>query len=300
MTSKHLLLIDASGIQWPQPDIYALYSIDFPNGKKYIGLTNNPVRRAKGHSDSVRFGRSFRLYNAIRKHGVGNVVMRVIAVGHHDYIHALEVAAISQYSTKNIAHGYNVLDGGAVNPMTSPLVREKLRASLTGRQDSEEVKKRKRESWTPQRRDAMSAVHKGKKISQAHRDKINAALAAKSERTRLSRFKVTKEEHSYRCKVGSKRRWERDLPNRLEKNVAREIWLDRSNDTATALALMPGWSSQTANRNFGPRGITAQRLSPLQKAIIIRLSVLDSGAQIARDLGLHELRVQRLIKGARA
>lgn len=123
-----------------------LYSLNFPNGKKYIGMSVNAAMRFDQHINAARRNKIKRpVYSAIRKHGC---VLQVLCVGSDKYIEDLEVKAIAVYGTQNIRHGYNITAGGegvggwhpsaatrakhvanALKQMADPVARERLRGN---------------------------------------------------------------------------------------------------------------------------------------------------------------------------
>lgn len=91
---------------------YFLYKLTFPNGKVYIGQTNNFEKRMNGHKNEKRVSRNCQVNNAIRKYGWENVLREVIAVSTESEIDALERNYISILDSTNRARGYNREGGG--------------------------------------------------------------------------------------------------------------------------------------------------------------------------------------------
>jgi hypothetical protein len=98
--------------------------------------------------------------------------MRPLLVGPSDHIAEMERAAIRAWETQNPECGYNLLPGGEFNPMAVPEIAKLAGRKLRGRENTPALKRKKRDSWTPERRAAESARHKGKKISAEHIDAI--------------------------------------------------------------------------------------------------------------------------------
>ena len=113
-----------------------LYSLEFPNGKRYIGMsTHGTQRRWKGHCAAARGGLNRPVNEAIRKYGAENVVVRTLVVGTLDYIKELEIKAIAAFQTTDRAHGYNLGLGGETAPTSNPEVAAKVRESMRGNQN---------------------------------------------------------------------------------------------------------------------------------------------------------------------
>lgn len=116
------------------------------NGKCYIGYSINPERRFRAHKTIAANNKGYVLHNAIRKYGIDSFYMEVISCS-KDYeytITELESYFIKLFNSRT--DGYNLTDGGESNYGWSP--------SLETRQK-------------------ISAIHKGKKLSQHHKNKIS-------------------------------------------------------------------------------------------------------------------------------
>jgi hypothetical protein len=116
--------------------MHELYSLDFPNGKKYIGITSRGLAvRWRGHCCAAAGGMDRPVNEAIRKYGAANVVARTLVVGEKRYIQDLEIAAIATFRTTDREFGYNLGLGGETAPTSNPLVAAKVRASMMGNQN---------------------------------------------------------------------------------------------------------------------------------------------------------------------
>ena len=103
------------------------------NGKRYVGITNNPKKRwygeGKAYKGCVRFAA------AIKKYGWRNFSNYILVAGlTMKEANALERFYIERYKTKEKAYGYNIQDGGSNG------------ATMTGKHHSEETKRKMRES----------------------------------------------------------------------------------------------------------------------------------------------------------
>jgi hypothetical protein len=119
-----------------------LYQIIFPNGKIYMGVTDNVVARRKGHRDAALRGSTDPIHKAIRKYGRDNFELKPLVVGPTDYILDLEARAIEAFGLRNRTLGYNIRFGGRASPMKNPEIAAKVAAKNRGRKLSEERRAR--------------------------------------------------------------------------------------------------------------------------------------------------------------
>lgn len=104
----------------------ALYKLDFPNGKSYIGITTRSAReRFNGHRQMATTGKTA-LYAAWRKHGEPKLV--TLAILEDRELASTEIRAIAVYKTL-APDGYNTTPGGDASPMTLPEISAKLRGN---------------------------------------------------------------------------------------------------------------------------------------------------------------------------
>ena len=132
-----------------------LYCLNFPNGKRYFGISINYHKRMIRHKYQAKRGiKKWPLYEAIRKYGWESVVVEVILVGDPLEISLRESEYISQYQTNTREFGYNISSGG-----TAPML---------GRKHSEETKAK----WLGRK---SPSYWKGKTFSDEHREKMSIA-----------------------------------------------------------------------------------------------------------------------------
>lgn len=103
------------------------------NGKRYVGITNNPKSRwygnGRGYADCKHFAA------AIKKYGWDNFTHYLLEDGlTREQACELEKVYIARYRTQNRNYGYNILSGGQDVP------------SMSGKHHSEETKKKIREA----------------------------------------------------------------------------------------------------------------------------------------------------------
>jgi hypothetical protein len=90
-----------------------LYSLTFPNGKQYIGITSKTaVVRFAGHKDGAAGKRNSVIYSALRKYKPENVDVKTLVIANDwKYLCELEKKTIVAFGTK-YPQGYNMTDGG--------------------------------------------------------------------------------------------------------------------------------------------------------------------------------------------
>lgn len=169
-----------------------LYKLTFPNGKAYIGITNESLaRRVQRHVAYARAGKPYALSAAIRKYGEKSFVAEVIGTCESwDGLVALEVAAVLEYKSL-CPHGYNMTGGGegSFRVTPTPEKRKKISESLSGRKLSDA------------HRVAVGLAQVGKTIPASTRQKMSAAhkhRAPMSEEQRRIRSDAAKRQHAAR------------------------------------------------------------------------------------------------------
>ena len=60
-------------------DGYCVYSLEFPNGKLYIGKTNNIIRRMNEHREDAKTYNTL-LYKAIRKYSWNTIKFDLVEI----------------------------------------------------------------------------------------------------------------------------------------------------------------------------------------------------------------------------
>lgn len=181
---------------------YELYTLLFPNGKRYFGISCNSKRRFSDHVKRAKSGNSFPVSCAIRKFGAANVKLIVICVGERDYIAELEIKTIAAYQATDRRNGYNLAPGGDLSPMHSPHVAAKVSATKRQRvkNDPEYRERLVRHIMTPAfRQKAIQAIRApearaaksrqvtGRKHSASFCEKVRQRMARPEVRAELSR-----------------------------------------------------------------------------------------------------------------
>lgn len=153
-----------------------LYSLNFPNGKKYIGMSKDAKGRFVAHKAGAARGGKLPIHNALRKYGV-DVGLQILCVGEKNYISDLEIKAIATYSTQKIEFGYNVCPGGEFNSLGIKRSKEtcaKISAALMGKPLSKEhCAKLKGYKHTVEAKVKMRSAKLGRSLSEEQRQKIS-------------------------------------------------------------------------------------------------------------------------------
>lgn len=93
-------------------DNYLIYIHTAPNGKMYIGQTNNIKKRWAGNGNRYKTQSLF--HKAILKYGWNNIEHKIISTNlTKEEADFQEMFYISAYNTTNIKFGYNITKGGA-------------------------------------------------------------------------------------------------------------------------------------------------------------------------------------------
>lgn len=111
---------------------YELYSLNFPNGKRYIGISFSAINRFKRHKAHARLHEhNLPVYDAIRKFGAGRIKLQILCIGTLEYITELESRAIKSFASL-IPLGYNLSLGSYAHPMDTAEARAKVSKSRKG------------------------------------------------------------------------------------------------------------------------------------------------------------------------
>jgi len=137
-----------------------VYEARFPNGKKYIGLTETSLnKRMREHKYHTKYSNR-KVYNAIRKYGWDNVSWGVLVeCSTIEELRREEKRYIAEYDTTNIKNGYNHREGGDGGKHDEE-TKEKISLSNYGEKNG----MYKKIPW-----------NKGKKLSKEHRENLSKA-----------------------------------------------------------------------------------------------------------------------------
>lgn len=149
---------------------YTVYRHITPNGKIYVGITQqSPQRRWQngfGYVDNQHF------YRAIKKYGWNNIKHEILYTDlSAEMAYEIEKDLISKYKSNDSTYGYNKSIGGEsgnAGVKMSEEQKEKLKKVNTGRVLTEETRRK------------LSASKKGVKFTEEHKRKISKALKGKT------------------------------------------------------------------------------------------------------------------------
>ncbi len=164
-------------------DKYTVYMHVAPTGKRYIGITCQPLhlrwRGGKGYQKNPHFWR------AIEKYGWDNFEHHVLLENlNKTDAEISEIALIAEHMTTDKRYGFNIENGGNAQGKISNESRKKMSISSTGKTHSEETKRkiseggkgikksketveRMREAWTGEKNHRYGkTAHNAKTIEQ--------------------------------------------------------------------------------------------------------------------------------------
>ena len=154
----------------------ALYKITFENGKSYIGITSNTLKRRMSlHRSHAKDGRVSALHAAMRKFGADGHRAEVLVIADDwEYLCDLERRAIAAYATL-APHGYNLTTGGEGAPgwKASAEQRAAISRRLTGKNLGNKHTLGYRHSDAAKKK--MADAHRGAIFSEERKAKISAA-----------------------------------------------------------------------------------------------------------------------------
>lgn len=108
---------------------YAIYCHTTPDGKKYIGMTNMPIKTRFGNGNNYPTPR-FR--KAIEKFGWGNIKHEILEYGlSEEQASESEIKYISLYNTLNPNYGYNIATGGTHGHVPNRTITKETKLKLS-------------------------------------------------------------------------------------------------------------------------------------------------------------------------
>lgn len=181
----------------------AIYSLEFSNGKQYIGMTSQPVAKRMAIHRMTLKSSSAAVYRAWRKHGDPTVT--TLAVVEEHMLRDAERKAIAVFGTM-VPNGYNLVAGGEGGGVSAESRRKMSLArrgvpktaehrkkigdanrgkiwATRGRSQSPEHVAKRAAANRGKKRDAdfcarLSAIHKGKVISEEVRKRTSESMKA--------------------------------------------------------------------------------------------------------------------------
>lgn len=156
------------------------------NGKVYIGVTSRTIeQRFLEHiAESKRTRRVCAIHLAIRKYGEHQFkIVEIACAFSREDLSDLERVLIRERGT-NAPNGYNLTMGGDGVLGLSVEIRAKISDKWRGRKHTQESRRLISEAGcrrvvSESTKAAISKKHSGKKLSQAHREKLSASKVGK-------------------------------------------------------------------------------------------------------------------------
>lgn len=172
---------------------YTVYKHTAPNGKVYIGITQQTVEK-RWKANGLGYQTQTYFYKAIQKYGWDKIDHSIIAYGlTKSEAEQMEIELIASCKANNPKYGYNIRNGGSLSTWNESS-KEKLRQANLGKHISEETKEK------------LKKYNVGKKLSEETKQKISQSTKGKPK---------TKE-HSRHISEGKKGK-----PSKLGKPVIR-------------------------------------------------------------------------------
>lgn len=132
-----------------------LYSLTFPSGKQYIGITIRSFNeRWLAHVKASAKENPTGVAGAIKKYGRNNVLKQVLVIADDiDYLRDLERKAVEAFNTLS-PNGYNLVSGGVGTLNPSDVTRKRMSSAAKNRFSRKEeldmASSRSKESWSDQ------------------------------------------------------------------------------------------------------------------------------------------------------
>lgn len=179
---------------------YKVYKHTFPNGKFYIGITSK-VRIEERWGDSGKYYKGQFVYRAIKKYGWDNIKHEILFEDLPKIqAYQKEIELIAFYKSNDKRFGYNIESGGntrklmtyAKKKMLSIKCKELIksgRINLTKTLQSEEAKKKRKESLTKYYEKYGVSEETRQKISKAVKGKTGHKWTDEEKRRASERYK---------------------------------------------------------------------------------------------------------------
>ena len=159
--------------------MYSVYCIEFPNGKRYIGITRLKPEARWG--DGKKYKTCVLVNRAIEKYGWKNVTHLVIDQAEtKEEAEAKEKYYIAAYKTTDKEFGYNILAGGDVSTCElTDEMRAKLGSGWRGKTRSQEEKDKISAGVKKTFNRAESNGHRGLSASAETKNKMSESQKAR-------------------------------------------------------------------------------------------------------------------------
>lgn len=147
---------------------FTIYVHTFPNSKKYVGATSQPLNRrwrgGKGYEGQP-------VYDAILKYGWDNIKHEILFTGlTKGEAEQKEMELINTLGTNRPKKGYNIENGGSrsnLNEYTKDKLSKAMRGKLEGEKHWNYGNR-----WSDEVKQKMSNSHKGMKMSEGAKQKL--------------------------------------------------------------------------------------------------------------------------------
>jgi group I intron endonuclease len=145
-----------------------VYRLIAPNGKSYVGYTQDLVKRIKEHTSLAKTSGDYLIHRAIRKYGWDQFRVEVLFESNDlQKLKSKEIEKIVELDTHvSSKRGYNLTRGGdgVLGHRHSPQTKEKLRLSHLGKKLLPETKRK------------IAEAHRGRKNTPEHNRNISLAM----------------------------------------------------------------------------------------------------------------------------
>ena len=139
------------------------------NGRRYVGITNDLIRRHKEH---LRHNDQL-IDKKIKEYGKENFKLEVLFTGTYEQCKEMEKYYIKTLNSTTRGHGYNIVEGGdgCVGFKHTESAKQKMREAKLGKRPSNYGVKMPEEQ-----RKRLSEARKGSTVSEETKAKISASL----------------------------------------------------------------------------------------------------------------------------
>ena len=143
------------------PVVYCYHCIT--TGKKYVGVTDNEIRRKSQHKNNIKVDRypDLAFYRAVKKYGWDSFIYGVIEHCPVSELNDKEVYWIETLNT--LKNGYNMTIGG-------------MRCTLTEEHKRKIGLAHKGKTISKEQREMISKRHKGKKLTEEHKERVSRGM----------------------------------------------------------------------------------------------------------------------------
>lgn len=162
-------------------DYGSIYMLQFPNGKIYIGQTNNFVKRMGAYPSSLKRGKSL-VVQAIKHYGWDSIVKKEILRTSLNLLDFYERRFIKLLNTTDKINGYNLETGGKKHKKATRQLREKLSIAHLGHKHTKESREKisntlKKMVRNPESYKKAAEKRRGRKMPESSIEKMKITKA---------------------------------------------------------------------------------------------------------------------------